>query len=178
MSRIFNSEIRVLQDEDLRSRLIFIGEDTSRDGSGKVFRFEISISQNQETKFFGKVLVGEITSLYADRHFEKTVPDYQELRYLERKRLYNKYEEAFGKVLNVKEFESENFEIKNISSIDFSQIRDNICALLLKRLSTFDLNSKNPPSDGHGFYDDKLEFSPSGGASKYKKTYLATEVLG
>ncbi|GAB4525150.1 MAG: hypothetical protein Tsb0019_27210 [Roseibium sp.] len=123
-------------------------------------------------------MVGEITSLYADRHFENTVPDYHELRYVERKRLYKKYEDAFGKVLAIKEFESENFDIENISFLELSKIRDNVCALLLKRLSTFDLNSKDPPSDGHGFYDEKLEFSPSGDASKYRKTYLASEVLG
>lgn len=178
MSRIFKVDEKPIVSEDGNVSLTLIGADSSRDGGGHLYRFEILKPSYVQGPLTGNVLIGDVTSFAADIYYEKRIKNYQDLKFLENMRLYSDYSNKFGCIYLVKRFDKFNFDINTVPDSQIIEISELICRIYIMRYSGYKLNNSDTSADPQGFYTDKIEFSPMELPPSFRKVVTAEEVFG
>ena len=176
--RIWRREPLPVSTDDGRATLTQTGHDSSRDGGGGIYTLKLEKPSHVVEPLICEALVADYTAHYAEKYYQSKNVEYAALSLVEKHPLRVKYGNQFGHHFDVKEFHPQNFVISDLSDEQMEEVRDLICALYLKRYSTYSLNNPDPDADPDGFYPDQINFQPIGPANRFKKKFSAKGVLG
>ncbi len=175
IGRCFDEDINQLTSEDGSASLILVRADPSRDfGGGYVYKFSLLNPSHTIGPLTGEVLISNISSIYARKHYEKLIPNFSRLGPREKIEYYHRYEVDIGAVLIIQYLVNANFDTKITSNAQFSEIAFFISQLYFRRYSikSFDDNEINK------YYDDRMIFEPRNPEIAFSITYTPAEVLG
>lgn len=178
MARIFEVERNPILSANGRASLILLHADSSHDGGGYVYRFELLMPTYVQGPLSDEVLVTDETVFDAKEYYSKLIENYDDLDFVEKGILIRRYKEEFGITFFVRSFNNLNFEIISIDDRQLEEFSSALCQLYLLRYSSYALNNDTSASDDARFYPDKIVFSPYKFPARFQKTVRSEEVFG